>query len=70
MSSYDNNFYCDFSEDAAKAGKDILLCIYNADGSKLLAISGQQNLTINRSADTVEVSSKDKKAAGKNRFPA
>ena len=69
MSSYDNNFYCDFSEDAAKAGKDILLCIYNADGSKLLAISGQQNLTINRSADTVEVSSKDTKGGWKKQIP-
>lgn len=69
MPSYDNNFYCDFSEDAAKAGKDILLCIYNADGSKLLAISGQQNLTINRSADTVEVSSKDTKGGWKKQIP-
>ncbi len=57
--TYDSNLYCDFAEAAAKAGKDILLCIFNADGSKLLAISGQQGLTINRSADTVEVTSKD-----------
>ena len=42
--AFDNNAYCDFSSTTAKAvaGKDILLCIYNMDGSELLAISGQQ----------------------------
>ncbi|MBQ8824684.1 MAG: phage major tail protein, TP901-1 family, partial [Ruminococcus sp.] len=57
--AYDNNLYCDFAEASAKAGKDILLCIFSEDGSDLLAISGQQGLTINRSADSVEVTSKD-----------
>lgn len=58
---FDNNLYCDFSSSAANAvaGKDILLCVFNADGSSLLAIAGQQGLTINRSADSVEVTSKD-----------
>ena len=53
--------FCDFNSTSAKvgAGKDILLAIYNADGSKLLAISGQQGLTINRSADSIEITSKD-----------
>lgn len=53
--------FCDFDSTAAKAvaGKDILLAIFNSDGSKLLAISGQQSLTINRSADSIEVNSKD-----------
>ena len=37
----------------------MLLCIYNDDGTSLLAISGQQGLTINRSADTIEITSKD-----------
>ena len=46
--AYDDNAYCDFTSSSAKAvaGKDILLAIYNADGTKLLAISGQQGLTI------------------------
>lgn len=59
--AYDDNAYCDYSSSAAKAvaGKDILLAIYNADGSALLAISGQQGLTINRSADSIEITSKD-----------
>lgn len=43
----------------ASAGKDILLAVYSADGSNLLAVSGQQGLTINRSADSLEITSKD-----------
>lgn len=59
--AFDNNLYCDFSQSAAKAvaGKDILLCVFDETGENLLAIAGQQSLTINRSADTIEVSSKD-----------
>lgn len=56
---YDGGEYCDFDTTAdIVAGKDILLTVWNADGSKLLAISGQQDLTINRSAETIEVNSK------------
>ena len=51
--------YCDFPAVAAVAGKDLLLTIWSEDGEEFLAISGQQSLTINRSADTIEVSSKD-----------
>src|SRR5699024_371525 len=48
--AFDSNDYCDFTSSVAKAiaGKDILLCIWNLDGTELLAISGQQGLTINR----------------------
>lgn len=58
---YDGGAYCDFSANAVKAmaGKDMLLGIWNADGTKILAVGGQQSLTINRSADTVEITSKD-----------
>lgn len=68
--AYDNNAYCDFSATAAKAvaGKDILLAIYNIDGSKLLAISGQQGLTINRSADSIEITSKDTQGGWKSKI--
>ncbi len=61
MANFDNNLYCDFNSNAttAMAGKDILLCVFNSDGSSLLAIAGQQGLTINRSADSIEVTSKD-----------
>lgn len=59
--AFDSNHYCDFTSSAAKAiaGKDILLCIWNMEGTELLAISGQQGLTINRSADSIEITSKD-----------
>lgn len=43
----------------AIAGKDILLSIWDTTGSVLLAIAGQQGLTINRDKDTIEVTSKD-----------
>lgn len=68
--AYDNNAYCDFTATAAKAvaGKDILLTIYNEDGSKLLAISGQQGLTINRSADSIEITSKDTQGGWKSKI--
>lgn len=66
--AFDSNDYCDFTSSAAKAiaGKDILLCIWNLDGTQLLAISGQQGLTINRSADTIEISSKDTQGGWKS----
>lgn len=59
--AFDNNQYCDFSETAAKAmaGKDILLQVWDSAGANLLAIAGQQGLTINRSADSIEITSKD-----------
>lgn len=61
MAEFDGNLYCDFSSSAtqAVAGKNILLCIFSSDGSKLLAIAGQRGLTINRSADSIEVTTKD-----------
>lgn len=67
---FDENNYCDFSSSAAKAmaGKDILLAIWNMDGSKLLAISGQQGLTINRSAESIEITSKDTAGGWKSKI--
>lgn len=58
---YDGGAYCDFSASAASAiaGKDILLAVWDATGANILAVAGQQGLTINRSADTIEVSTKD-----------
>lgn len=66
--AFDSNAYCDFTSTAAKAiaGKDILLCIWSLDGSQLLAISGQQGLKINRSADTIEITSKDTQGGWKS----
>ena len=68
---FDKNMYCDFSATASKAlaGKDILLAIFNSTGEKLLAIAGQQGLTINRSADTLDVTTKDTKGGWKASLP-
>lgn len=65
--AFENNLYCDFSGTATKAvaGKDILLAIFNSTGDKLLAVAGQQGLTINRSKDSIEVTSKDTKGGWK-----
>lgn len=43
----------------AIAGKDILLSLWDLTGSELIAVAGQQGLTINRDKDTIEVTSKD-----------
>ncbi len=70
MTTFDNNLYCDFDASATKAiaGKDILLAVFDSTGENLLAISGQQGLTINRSADSIEVSSKDTKGGWKSKI--
>ena len=63
--AYDGGEYCDFDTAAdIVAGKDILLGVWNTDGSKLLAISGQNGLTINRSAETIEVNMKSVENGG------
>lgn len=59
--AFEDNLYCDFTNGASKAvaGKDIVLAIFDATGANLLAIAGQQGLTINRTKDSIEVTSKD-----------
>lgn len=44
---------------AATAGKDIIISIWNATGSKLLAIKGQKSLKLNRKADSIDITTKD-----------
>lgn len=68
--AYDGNAYCDFNSAAAKAiaGKDIVLSVWSAEGDKLLAIAGQQGLTINRSADSIEITSKDTEGGWKSKL--
>lgn len=70
MATFDSNVYCDFDAASAQviAGKDIILALYNLDGSKLLAVSGQQGLTINRTAESIEVTSKDTKGGWKSKI--
>jgi|SRR5690625_2510743 len=60
MEEFEDNLYCDFDAEAvqAVAGKDILLALFDSTGTNLLAVAGQQGLTINRSKDTFEVNAK------------
>lgn len=68
--AFDNNEYCNFESTSAKAvaGKDILLCVFDETGENLLAIGGQQGLTINRSAESIEITSKDTKGGWKSKI--
>lgn len=61
MADFENGLYCDFDANATKAiaGKDIILAVFDETGADLLAVSGQQGLTINRSAESIEIGSKD-----------
>lgn len=68
MATFDENVYCNFDSVAAQAtaGKDVLLAIFNETGERLLAVAGQQGLSIKRSADSIDVSSKDTKGGWKS----
>ena len=68
--AFDNNVYCNFDASATKAvaGKDVILAIFDETGANLLAVSGQKGLTINRSADSIEVSSKDTQGGWKSKI--
>lgn len=68
--AFDNNDYCDFSSVAAKAvaGKNIVLAVFNSSGDKLLAVAGQKGLTINRSSESIEISSKDTEGGWKSKI--
>lgn len=70
MANFEDQLYCDFDNSTTKAvaGKDIILAVFDATGANLLAISGQQGLTINRSADSIEVTSKDTTGGWKSKI--
>ena len=69
---FDSNAYCDFTASAASAvaGKDILLAVWDTDGENILAVAGQQGLTINRTADSIDVSTKDTEGGWKSTLAA
>ena len=69
VTNFDGEKYCDFSASATAGlgGKDILLCIFNAAGDKLLAIAGQRGLTLNRTKESIEITSKDSEGGWKSR---
>lgn len=52
----------------ALAGKDLILSVWDSTGETLLAIKGQQGLTINRSADSIEITSKDTEGDWKSKI--
>lgn len=52
----------------AIAGKDLILAVWDSTGKTLLAIKGQQGLTINRSADSIEITSKDTEGDWKSKI--
>lgn len=68
--AFEDNLYCDFTQGASQAvaGKDIVLAIFDSTGENLLAVAGQQGLTINRSKDSIEVTSKDSKGGWKTKI--
>lgn len=68
--AYDSGAYCDFDATVASAvaGKDILLAIWDKTGSNILAVAGQQSLTINRSAEAIEINSKDTEGSWKGKI--
>src|SRR5690554_4214391 len=69
--AFENNLYCDFTDTTATAinGKDIILAVFNLDGSKLLAVSGQQSLTINLEKDVIEIDAKTTKGGWRTKLP-
>ena len=70
MAEFENGAYCNFDSSTTKAvaGKDIILAVFDATGTDLLAINGQKGLTINRSADSIEVTSKDTQGGWKSKI--
>lgn len=66
--NFEEQLYCNFDATATKAlaGKDIILAVFDATGESLLAVSGQQGLSINREAESIDVSSKDTKGGWKS----
>ena len=65
---FDNKAYYNENITKSVAGKDLLLTVWNSTGTELLVIGGQQGLTINRSADSIEINSKDTEGGWKSKL--
>lgn len=65
--AFDSGAYCDVSAGGVNAvnGAEVLLGVFNADGSKLLAIAGEKSHKVSLSADTTSVSTKSSRGAWK-----
>lgn len=68
MNEFDNKAYYNDTITKATAGKDLLLAIWDKTGENLLVIGGQKSLTINRSADSIEINSKDTEGSWKSKI--
>ena len=60
VKGFENEMYCPMGNDVNKpiSGKDILTCIFNSTGEKLLAVGGQQKTDTDMTADTHDVNTK------------
>jgi TP901-1 family phage major tail protein len=68
---FDSGAYCSTGGGvAAVDGKTILTCIFSSDGSKLLAIDGEQEAKLSLEADTKSFSSKDSKGGWQTNSPS
>lgn len=60
MANFDSNAYCKASDSVgAVGGKEVLTCIFDSDGTNLLAIEGEQESKLSMETETVEASTKD-----------
>lgn len=67
---FDGGAYCPtVTGTDAVNGNEILTCVFTADGSKLLAIDGEQEAKLSLEADTTSVSTKDSKGGWQVQHP-
>lgn len=49
---------------SSMSGKDVLMCVWDSAGAKLLAVGGQQDSNVDQEAETSEISTKSKTTDG------
>lgn len=69
---FDSGAYCATTSDGveAVAGNEILTCLFSKDGTKLLAVEGEQESTLSMEAETSEVATKDEKGGWQKAKPS
>lgn len=71
MANFDSNAYCKASAGVgAVNGKEVLTCIFDSDGTNLLAVEGEQESKLSMEADTVEAATKDSGGGWKVQRPS
>lgn len=68
---FDSGAYCATTSGGveAVAGNEILTCLFSKDGTKLLAVEGEQESTLSMEAETSEVTTKDEKGGWQKAKP-